>query len=134
MKKIILNILIILYLVQCTTVDEAGKILRNEKTNSTDEFLIKKNDPLSIPPNIEDLPEPGGKNTQDVKSQKKSQDIFNTKVETKKKETSEIEKLIITYSVDKHVSFEFCIVQKTFATTLMSALEKFVTMNSIVLL
>ena len=95
MKKIILNILIILYLVQCTTVDEAGKILRNEKTNSTDEFLIKKNDPLSIPPNIEDLPEPGGKNTQDVKSQKKSQDIFNTKVEIKKKETSEIEKLII---------------------------------------
>ena len=88
-------LLIILYLVQCTTVDEAGKILRNEKTNSTDEFLIKKNDPLSIPPNIEDLPEPGGKNTQDVKSQKKSQDIFNTKVETKKKETSEIEKLII---------------------------------------
>tara|TARA_B100001121_G_C18611539_1_gene584687 strand:+ start:651 stop:941 length:291 start_codon:yes stop_codon:yes gene_type:complete len=90
MKKI-LPLLIIMFLNHCTSLDEAGRVLRNEKTNSTDEFLIKKNDPLSIPPKLEELPEPRSNN----KTSKKSESIFNSKSENKNKKTSEIEKLII---------------------------------------
>jgi hypothetical protein len=43
----------------CGTFGEAGKILRNEKTASTDEFLVKKRAPLSLPPDFEKIPEPG---------------------------------------------------------------------------
>lgn len=47
-------------LLSCGGLKEAGKILRNEKTNSTDEFLIEKKEPLTVPPNIDEMPEPGG--------------------------------------------------------------------------
>ena len=43
----------------CGTFSEAGKILRHEKTASTDEFLVKKRAPLSLPPDFEKIPEPG---------------------------------------------------------------------------
>jgi len=43
----------------CSTFSEAGKALRNEKTSSSDEFLIQKKDPLSQPPDYETIPEPG---------------------------------------------------------------------------
>ena len=36
-----------------------GKILRNEKINSTDEFLVKKKDPLILPPDFDKIPTPG---------------------------------------------------------------------------
>ena len=35
-----------------------GKVLRNEKVNSTDEFLVKKRDPLILPPDYDKIPEP----------------------------------------------------------------------------
>ena len=34
------------------------KVLRNEKTSSTDEFLVKKKEPLVLPPDFDKLPEP----------------------------------------------------------------------------
>ena len=46
-------------LANCQTVDEVGKVMRNEKESSTDEFLVKKNQPLVIPPNLRELPVPG---------------------------------------------------------------------------
>jgi len=42
----------------CSTFSEAGKVLRNEKHVTTDEFLIKKRGPLTQPPDFESLPEP----------------------------------------------------------------------------
>ena len=41
---------------------EAGKVLRNEKKKSTDEFLVKKRGSLSQPPDFEKIPEPKSKN------------------------------------------------------------------------
>ena len=32
--------------------------MRNEKTRSTDEFLVKKKQPLVLPPNFENIPAP----------------------------------------------------------------------------
>ena len=38
---------------------EAGKVLRNEKVKTTDEFLVKKRQPLVLPPEYDTLPTPG---------------------------------------------------------------------------
>ena len=38
---------------------EAGKVLRNEKIKTTDEFLVKKRQPLVLPPDYDTLPTPG---------------------------------------------------------------------------
>jgi len=53
-----LTLIIFTFLVSCAGFKEAGKILRNEKTVTTDEFLVKKKEPLIMPPNINEVPEP----------------------------------------------------------------------------
>ena len=45
----------------CGGLSDAGKVLRNEKTRTTDEFLVKKRDPLILPPDYDTLPEPNTK-------------------------------------------------------------------------
>ena len=42
MKKINFLVLISFLLVSCSGVSDAGKVLRNEKVKTTDEFLVKK--------------------------------------------------------------------------------------------
>ena len=56
-NKIFLIILLFLPL-SCGGFSEAGKVLRNEKTITTDEFLIKKREPLVLPPDYKNLPAP----------------------------------------------------------------------------
>ena len=58
MKKIIILLLSFVALVSCNTFSDVGKVLRNEKTNTTDEFLVKKKQPLVLPPDFSLLPEP----------------------------------------------------------------------------
>jgi len=43
----------------CSSFSEAGKVLRNEKSRTTDEFLVKKKKSLTQPPDFETIPEPG---------------------------------------------------------------------------
>tara|TARA_B110000211_G_scaffold82387_1_gene96469 strand:- start:1584 stop:1904 length:321 start_codon:yes stop_codon:yes gene_type:complete len=43
----------------CSGFSEAGKVLRNEKSRSTDEFLIKQKNPLTQPPDYQKIPKPG---------------------------------------------------------------------------
>ena len=43
----------------CSGLKDAGNVLRNEKVTSTDEFLIKKKEPLTQPPDFDTIPEPG---------------------------------------------------------------------------
>ena len=59
MKKINLLLLISIFLVSCSGLSDAGKVLRNEKIRTTDEFLVEKKDPLVLPPDYDKLPEPG---------------------------------------------------------------------------
>tara|TARA_B100002019_G_C21132028_1_gene528758 strand:- start:397 stop:702 length:306 start_codon:yes stop_codon:yes gene_type:complete len=69
--------LIILYLLilsSCSSFQEAGKVLRNEKTNTTDEFLVKKKEPLIMPPDLNKVPEPDT-----IKSQKEKDDEVKLK-------------------------------------------------------
>ena len=57
-KKIIYILSLIFFIMSCGTLSSVKKGLTGEKENSTDEFLIKKKDPLIIPPDFEDLPTP----------------------------------------------------------------------------
>ena len=77
-KKILIIILPIYFLViSCGTIEEAGKVLRNEKIKSTDEFLVEKKEPLTTPPEIFELPEPD-KLKKTNKTQNKIQSILNS--------------------------------------------------------
>ena len=59
MKKILSTLFLPLILLSCASLQEAGKVLRNEKIKSTDEFLVKKKEPLVLPPDFNKIPEPG---------------------------------------------------------------------------
>ena len=59
MKNINILLIVLTFLVSCGSLKEAGKVLRNEKTNTTDEFLVKKKQPLVLPPEFDKIPEPG---------------------------------------------------------------------------
>ena len=60
MKNISLLLITTLILFSCN--GNIGKILRNEKISSTDEFLVKKKEPLILPPDYTKIPEPGSLN------------------------------------------------------------------------
>ena len=56
MKKFVLVILIFSFLTGCGSVSEGFKL---KKGNTGDEFLVEKKNPLVLPPNFDELPEPG---------------------------------------------------------------------------
>ena len=58
-KSLFIFCIIIVSLNSCGSFSEAGKVLRNEKTRTTDEFLIEKKGPLSQPPDFQKIPKPG---------------------------------------------------------------------------
>ena len=59
MKKILFTLFIPFILLSCASFEDAAKVLRNEKIKSTDEFLVKKKEPLVLPPDFNEIPEPG---------------------------------------------------------------------------
>ena len=59
--NITIYFLILIFLNSCGGFGEVGKVLRNEKTRTTDEFFVKKREPLSLPPDYKTLPEPNTK-------------------------------------------------------------------------
>ena len=61
MKKINIIFIILLFLTSCSGMSDAKKVLKNEKVKTTDEFLVKKRNPLVLPPNFEEIPKPGTK-------------------------------------------------------------------------
>ena len=58
MNRIFFIILISSFLFSCGGLKEAGKVLKGEKIKTTDQFLIKKRNPLILPPEYEEIPEP----------------------------------------------------------------------------
>ena len=58
-KKITLSLIVLFFITSCAdSWDSVKRGLTGQKKNSTDEFLVEKKDPLVLPPNFEDLPEP----------------------------------------------------------------------------
>ena len=63
MQKILNKIIIIIFflITACASSwDDVKKGLGGEKRTSTDEFLVRKKEPLVMPPKWKNLPEPGG--------------------------------------------------------------------------
>ena len=59
MYKKITYILLFIFLVSCAdSFDSVKRGLTGAKSNSADEFLVKKKDPLILPPDYENLPSP----------------------------------------------------------------------------
>ena len=59
MLKKITYILLFIFLVSCAnTFDSVKRGLTGAKKSSADEFLVKKKDPLILPPDFENLPTP----------------------------------------------------------------------------
>ena len=72
-KTIILYFILIAFLHSCGGASDAAKVLKNEKITNTDEFLVKKRDPLILPPEYDTLPKPNSQN----KSEKKDDNKIN---------------------------------------------------------
>ena len=58
-KKIIYILFVICFATSCETLGTVKRGLTGEKVVTTDEFFIKKKDPLVMPPDYENLPTPG---------------------------------------------------------------------------
>ena len=57
-NNIIFFVILTFLLTSCETMQSIKRGVTGEKVNSTDEFLIKKKDPLVLPPDFENLPTP----------------------------------------------------------------------------
>lgn len=81
--KKILSISPLLLLISCGTLSEAGKVMRNEKVNTTDEFLVKKKEPLTLPPDYAEVPKPGSleKKEAEEADRKKIEQVFKIEKE-----------------------------------------------------
>ena len=96
MKKIILFFTISLILLSCGTLDDAGKVLRNEKKITTDEFLVKKKRPLVLPPDYKELPKPGEIKNKASNNEEEIKKILKAPVkENKSNKPTSIEKSIL---------------------------------------
>tara|TARA_B100001564_G_scaffold295675_1_gene260888 strand:- start:536 stop:856 length:321 start_codon:yes stop_codon:yes gene_type:complete len=76
--KILLSLLLLTLLWNCASMSEVGKVMRNEKSNTTDEFLVKKKEPLTLPPDFAEIPEPGSleKKSKEEDEKKKIEKAF----------------------------------------------------------
>ena len=94
MKNFWLLIGVFLFIVSC---GDVGKILRNEKIKTSDEFLVKKKGPLVLPPNYEEIPKPDSIKKKTENNQNKIKSILKTQKKEKKKSTNSlsIEKSIL---------------------------------------
>ena len=57
-KKILYILFVVFFVTSCASLDEVGRGLTGAKKKTSDEFFIKKKDPLILPPDYENLPTP----------------------------------------------------------------------------
>ena len=73
MKSFSITLVVLFFIVSCGNV---GKVLRNEKITTTDEFLVKKKGPLVLPPDYEEIPLPDTIKRTDENQKNKIQKIL----------------------------------------------------------
>ena len=96
MRKINLLIILSFILASCGSLKEAGQMLRNEKIITTDEFLVEKKQPLVLPPNYEEIPEPGSMKAKQLNDEDKIKKLLKApKEDTIKNKSSSIENSIL---------------------------------------
>ena len=90
-------LIFVLFLNACTSVEDAAKVLRNEKIQNTDEFLVEKRKPLVLPPDFSEIPEPGSiTSNNDKKKEINIKEILNVDEEkTQSSKSSSVEDSIL---------------------------------------
>ena len=88
-----------IFLNSCGSFKEAGQVLRNEKIKTTDEFLVKKKQPLVLPPDYEKIPEPGSLKNKSIDEKEQIKKILKVPKED-------------TSSINKSKSVENSIIEK----------------------
>ena len=82
-KNLSLFLVIVIILTSCNTMSDVGKVMRNEKVKTTDEFLVKKRGPLILPPDFDKIPEPGSINDEKDEDKEKIQKILKVQEDKK---------------------------------------------------
>ena len=82
-KRIIYILFLLIFIASCGTFDSVKRGLTGQKKQSSDEFLIKKKDPLILPPDFEDLPLPD-----EITTEVEEISNFEKTLETSMEETS----------------------------------------------
>ena len=95
-KKNFIFIFVFIFLSNCQGLRDFQKVMRGEKVNTTDEFLIKKKDPLILPPQYDELPLPKSGDFQEKKEN-------TVKSILKTDQSSEIKKSSSMSSLEKKV-------------------------------
>ena len=95
-KKNFIFIFIFIFLSNCQNLSDFKKAMTGQKVNTTDEFLIKKKDPLILPPQYDKLPLPKSGDFQE-KEENTVQSILKTG------QNSEIKKSSGMSSLEKKV-------------------------------
>ena len=94
--------MIVIYGLICGSCSSVQKAFDPERKNSSDEFLIEKKSPLSMPPDFEKLPLPQNKQTDD---QNQSDDIetliTNSQLDNKNKSIDNSSKELEESIIDK---------------------------------
>ena len=95
MFKKTIYISLLIFLASCSdTFDSVKRGLTGAKKNSADEFLVKKKDPLILPPDFENLPTPDERvnETEEISSFEKT---LGTSIEEEPSESSSAEESIL---------------------------------------
>ena len=93
-KKIIYILSLLFFIVSCNSFDSVKRGITGEKREGGDEFLIKKKDPLILPPDFENLPTPDEQITamEEISTIEKT---LETSVEETSPTSSSVEELIL---------------------------------------
>ncbi len=95
-KKNFIFIFIFIFLSNCQSLGDFEKAMTGQKVNTTDEFLIKKKDPLILPPQYDKLPLP-----KSIDFQEKKENTIKSILKTGK--NSEIKKDSSISSLEKKI-------------------------------
>ena len=91
-KKNFIFIFIFIFLSNCQGLRDFKKAMTGQKVNTTDEFLIKKKDPLILPPQHDKLPLPNSSDFQE-KQENTIKSILKTGKNSENKKSSSISSL-----------------------------------------
>lgn len=85
-NKIFIILSLIFFLSSCGTIKEGFK---NQKKDSSDEFLVEKKSPLVMPPDYDQLPLPGSNNKDNITDNRNIKSIISETSKEKDQNTIE---------------------------------------------
>jgi len=84
----LINIFMLCFFAILVSCGNVGKVLRNEKVKTTDEFLVKQKDPLILPPEFDKVPAPDTLSKKKIDSEEKFKDILKKQKKTNVKKNN----------------------------------------------